>query len=198
LSNGSPYAIGPSSCPVLSDLPRLSVLSATLVYSGQTVGRIKTKLGTRVASALARWGPGSPSPKGAQPPIVGPYLLSQKWLDGPRCHSVERYVSAQTTLCYISTQLPSPKRGERPQFSAHVDCGQTAGWIKMPLGMEIGLSLGACVRWDAALPPKQRAAQPLFRHVYCGQTAGWLMMPLGTEVGLGQGDFVLDGEPAPP
>jgi len=27
-----------------------------------------------------------------------------------------------------------------PQFSANVRCGQTAGWIKMPLGMEVGLS----------------------------------------------------------
>jgi len=26
-----------------------------------------------------------------------------------------------------------------PQFSTHVYCGQTAGWIKMPLGKEVGL-----------------------------------------------------------
>jgi len=26
-----------------------------------------------------------------------------------------------------------------PQFSAHVCCGQMAGWINMPLGMELGL-----------------------------------------------------------
>jgi len=38
---------------------------------------------------------------------------------------------------------PSPltKKGgtASPQFSAHVYCGQMAGWIKMPLGMEVGL-----------------------------------------------------------
>ena len=35
---------------------------------------------------------------------------------------------------------PSPKRGRSPSpFSAHVYCGQTAGWIKMALGMEVGL-----------------------------------------------------------
>ena len=28
--------------------------------------------------------------------------------------------------------------------------------------------------------------------------AGWIKMPLGMEVGLGPGDFVLDGDPAPP
>jgi len=32
---------------------------------------------------------------------------------------------------------PLPKRGRGHQFSAHVYCGQTAGWIKMALGMEM-------------------------------------------------------------
>jgi len=32
-----------------------------------------------------------------------------------------------------------------PHFSAHVYCGQTAGWIKMPLGMEVGLGPGYIV-----------------------------------------------------
>ena len=35
-------------------------------------------------------------------------------------------------------------------------------------------------------------------NVRCGQTAGWTKMPLGMEVGLGSGDFVFDGDPAPP
>ena len=39
-----------------------------------------------------------------------------------------------------------PKRGTAPpQFSAHVYCGQTAGWIKMPLGTEVGLGEGDVV-----------------------------------------------------
>jgi len=33
---------------------------------------------------------------------------------------------------------PSPK-GHSPQFSAHICCDQMAGWIKMPLGMKVGL-----------------------------------------------------------
>jgi len=37
--------------------------------------------------------------------------------------------------------VPSPKRGEAPQFSAHVYCDQTAAWIKMLLGTEVGLGL---------------------------------------------------------
>jgi len=48
LYNGSPYAIGPLSvCPVCQ-----SVLSATLVYCGQTVCCIKMKLDVQVGLIL--------------------------------------------------------------------------------------------------------------------------------------------------
>jgi len=48
---------------------------------------------------------------------------------------------------------PSPK-GAHPQFLAHVCCGQTAEWIKMPLGTEVDLSPGDIVLdGDPARPP---------------------------------------------
>jgi len=34
---------------------------------------------------------------------------------------------------------PFTQGGGAPQFSAHVYCGQTAAWVKMPLGMQVGL-----------------------------------------------------------
>ena len=81
---------------------------------------------------------------------------------------------------------------------------ETVRWIKLPLGIEVGLSIGHTVLdWDPAppflLPPKRGTATPfnLLVHVYCGQTAGWIKMPLGTEVDIGPGDTVLDGDPAP-
>jgi len=94
---------------------------------------------------------------------------------------------------------PLPKKGRRPQFSAHVYCGQTAGWIKMALGMEVGLGPSHIVLDGdpAALSPKE--GRPQFSaHFYCGQTAGWIKMPLGTEVRLGLRDLVLDWGTAPP
>jgi len=46
---------------------------------------------------------------------------------------------------------------------------------------------------------KGSGAPPQFSaHFYCGQTAWCIKMPLGMEVGLNPGDFVLDGDPAPP
>jgi len=41
----------------------------------------------------------------------------------------------------MGTQPLSPKKGGgAPQFLAHVYCGQTVARIKVPLGMEVGLS----------------------------------------------------------
>ena len=52
----------------------------------------------------------------------------------------------------MGTQLPLPKRGTVPQFSANVRCGQTTGWTKIALGMEVGLGPGDCVRWGPSYP----------------------------------------------
>jgi len=50
-----------------------------------------------------------------------------------------------------SALLPQNKG---PQFWAHVYCGQTAEWIKMPLGMEIGLGPSHIVLDGDTAPPK--------------------------------------------
>jgi len=67
---------------------------------------------------------------------------------------------------------PPQKGAEPPPFSAHVYCGQTAGWMKMPLSTEVDLSPGHTVLdGDPALPAKeeQQPPAPLFlAHVYCG------------------------------
>jgi len=46
-----------------------------------------------------RWGPSSPPTKRWQPPIFQLMSVVAKRLDGPRCHLVRRYASAQATLC---------------------------------------------------------------------------------------------------
>ena len=73
-------------------------------------------------------------------------------------------------LCVRWGPSPLPQKGRSPtQFSAHVYCGQVAGWIQMPLGTEVGLSPGhIVVHGDQAHPQK---------------------------AGLGPGDFVLDRVP---
>ena len=103
----------------------------------------------------------------------------------------------------------SPKWGTAsqplPQFSAHDRCGQTAGWIKMPIGMEVGLSPGELVL-DGNPPKREQSCdfQPmsllaqLSAHVCSDQMAGCIRIPLGMEVGLGPRDTVRWGPNFPP
>jgi len=60
---------------------------------------------------------------------------------------------------------PSSPKGHSPQFSVHVRCGQTAAWIKTPLGTEVGLGPGDIVLdWDPAASPSQKGGTaPNFR-----------------------------------
>jgi len=78
-----------------------------------------------------------------------------------------KQASALATLCQIlgpSSELgPSPKgRSPHPQFLAHVCCGQTAGWIKIPLGMEVSLGPGDIVLNRGPSSPLKRGTAPFF------------------------------------
>ena len=78
----------------------------------------------------------APLPKnGAQPPIFGPFLL---WLTAGW---IKMQLGTDVRLSPVDfvldgyTQLPLPKKEVEspPQYSAHVYCRQTAGWIKIAL-----------------------------------------------------------------
>jgi len=62
---------------------------------------------------------------------------------------------AALTFCGLRTQV---------QTAAHVCCGQTAGWISMPLGTEVALGPGHIVLdGDPATPTERGTAPPTFR-----------------------------------
>jgi len=53
-----------------------------------------------------------------------------------------------------------PNRGQSPQFSARVCCGQTVGpFKKLPLGTEVGLGPGH-IMLDGELLPRTGVQQP--------------------------------------
>jgi len=59
---------------------------------------------------------------------------------------------------------PLPKRGG---FLARVHCGQTAGWIKMALGIEVGVGPGHIVLdGDLAPLPKNGGRAPNFQPIF--------------------------------
>jgi len=128
----------------------------------------------------ARWGTSSRPPKRGQspPPILGPFLLLPNGWMNQDCtwhggDGGEPWCRPHCTRWGPSS--PPPKRDRAPQFSAHFYCRQTAGWIKMALGMEVCLGPGDFVfDGDPATPRTEgtpTTAQFLV-HVHCGQTAG--------------------------
>ena len=54
---------------------------------------------------------------------------------------------------------PPPSKGQNPQFSSHICCGQMAGWIKMPHGREVGLSSTDVVLDGDASPPPENGGR---------------------------------------
>jgi len=104
------------------------------------------------------------SPKGgrARSPIFGPFLL---WPNGWMHEDATWYGGRPQPrgLCvrWGPSHTPPPPA---PQFSAHVYCGQTTGWIKMALDMEAGLGRGHLVLDEdpAPLPQKRGLEPPIF------------------------------------
>jgi len=68
-------------------------------------------------------------------------------------------VGLSPAQCLMGTQPPPHKGGGTPrQFSAHVCCGQTAAWIKMPLGTDVD---DIVLDGDPAPPSLIRGQSPL-------------------------------------
>jgi len=109
-----------------------------------------------------RWGPSSPSPKGHSPLIFGPYLLRP---NGCMDQDVTWYGARPRPrrLCVRwGPRSSPPQKGEQsPPISVHVYCGQTAGWMKLILGMEVGLSRGDFVLDGDPAPSPKRGRSPL-------------------------------------
>ena len=107
----------------------------------------------------------APPQKGSGAPslIFGPCLLwSNGWMDQDGTDVEVGLGPGHIVLDGEPAPLPQ-KGGRAPQFSAHFHCGQTAGCIKMPLGMEVGLRPRDFVLdGDPASPPLKGYSPPIF------------------------------------
>jgi len=132
------------------------------VCCGQMAGWIKMALGMEVGL-----GAGHIVLDGTQqspPPISGPFLL---WPKGLMHQDTTCYggMPKPRRLCVRWGLSPLPKKGRSPQFLAHIYCGQTAAWIKMPLGTEVGLGVRDIALYgDPASPPLKGHSTPIFDH----------------------------------
>jgi len=122
------------------------------VDCGQTAGWMKMALSTEVslgpAGHIVLDGDPSPLPKkGTEPPIFSPFLL---WPNDCMHQDVTWYKGRPQPrrLCVRWGPSPLLQNGRSPHFSTHVYCGQSAAWIKMPLGTRLRhRPTRHCVRW---------------------------------------------------
>ena len=142
-------------------------LSVTFEHCGQTVARIKMKLGTYVGLGpghIVLDGDRAPPPKRAQPQFSAHICCGQiaAWIK----MSLGMELGLGPGDFVLDGDPASlPKRGQSPppQLSAHFYCGKTAGCIKMPLVMEVSLSPGDFVLdGNPTLPFSRRGGAPNF------------------------------------
>ena len=136
----------------------------TLVYCGQTVGRIKIKLGAKVGLGpghIVLGGEPAPPPQRGSPPIVGPYLLRP---NGCMDQDVTWYGGRPrpTRLCVRWDSLPPPQKGGCPKIFGPCLL-RPNGWID-----EAGTWHGGrpqprrlCVRWGPSTLPQKGGLAPL-------------------------------------
>ena len=114
---------------------------------------------------------GDPAPlpkRGQSPsPIFSPFLF---WPNGWMHQDATWYGGRPQPKGLYVRWGPSPahkKEAETPIFG-HVYCGQTAVWIKMALGMEVGLGpVHIVLDGDTAPSPKKGTEPPQFSaHLY--------------------------------
>jgi len=120
-------------------------------YCLQTVGCIKMPVGMEVGLSPGDFvldgDPASPLLKGHSPPNFWPMSVVAKRLDGLRWHLVWRYRPRPRRLCVRWRPSYLLNRGHthhHPVFGPCL-CGQTAGWMKTPLGTEVDLGPGQIV-----------------------------------------------------
>jgi len=108
-----------------------------------------------------------PTPTGADQlhPIFGPRLLRPNGCMDQDATWHEGIPQPRRLCVRWDPAPPLTTKGLEPppQFSAHFYCGQTAGCIKMPLGMEIASAHATVLDGDPDPYPKRGGAPPSFR-----------------------------------
>jgi len=131
-----------------------------------------------------RWGSSSPHEKGHSNPHIRnlrAQALPNDCMDQDETWHGRRPRPSPNCVKW-GPSSPSPKGHSPlpPKKFGHVCCSQTAGWIKMQLGTEVGLSPGHTVL-DGDPAPSSKEAQPppffgaylLWQNVWMDQDATW-------------------------
>jgi len=141
--------------------------AVTLVYCGQTVGRIKMKLGTQVGLrpghiALDGDPSSSPSPKGAQLPIFGPCLLAKR-LHMDQDATWDGVGLGPGHIVLDGDPAPPHKKGALPPIFGQCLLWPN-GWMDQDATWytTVAFALATLCHMGIQLPPPKRVTQPQF------------------------------------
>jgi len=170
------------------------------VYRGQTAGWIKVPLGVEVGLSPGDIVLDVHKRGTAAPQFSTMFVVVNSWMDQDATWYKGKPWPRPLCVIWGPSSTPPKKWGAGvPQFSARVYCIQTAGWIKMPLGMEVGLGPDDIVLDSDPAPCTKKAQHPPFFSQCILWPNGCMdKLPIGTEVGLGPGQWghMLDGDPS--
>jgi len=103
--------------------------------------------------------PALPVKKGAEHPVFGPCLLwPNDWIYQDQDGTWRGGGTRSRPHCARRGPISTPQKGGR----AYVYCSQTAGWIRVPLGTEVGLSPGDIVLDGDPTSPFLKGHSPQF------------------------------------
>jgi len=127
--------------------PPSPIFGAFLLWPNGWIHQDATWYGCRPQprGLCVRWRPSPLHKRGGAPhaQIFGPILLwPNGWMDQDATLHEGRPQPRRHCVRWGPSPPPHKGGGAPPQFSAHFYCGQTAGCIKMPLGMEVVLNPG--------------------------------------------------------
>jgi len=83
-------------------------------------------------------------------------------------------LSPRDCVRWVPRPPPQKGGGAPPQFSVHVYCGRTAGWINMALDMEVGLAPGHIVLDGDPAPLPQKGDRPQIFGPFLLSLNGWM------------------------
>jgi len=118
-----------------------------------------SKIGLSPGDIVVDGEPVRPSKKGHSLPHFRPMSIVTKRLNGSRCSCKVAGLGPGHIVLDGDPDPPPTKGNSLHQFLAHVCCGQTAGWTKMPFDMEVGIGRGDFVLDGDPAPPKRGTAQ---------------------------------------
>jgi len=146
----------------------LSVLSVTLVYCGQTVGRIKMKLGMQLGLGpghIVRWGPGPLPPRGTAPILA--YICCGQMAGWNKIPLGMEVGLSPGDFVLDGDPAPLPKKGAQPQFFFGPCLLRPNGWMHQDGTWHGGgpWSRPHCARWRSNSPPQKGGRAPNFRPI---------------------------------